>query len=342
MEPILTTDRPLAQLSVLVSSYNKGDFLAESEKFLHKVARLGAQVIIIEDSSTDDSIPILKAWPGVIDGSIELVLQRNAGSAVSRNNSIELANRQYLLFVDIDDVIDVNVLLKVFPRVIESQSDLALTGYIQVPAQRLGPYPLKNFANKTTQISSFRSELLNGVGWWRYLYKKSTIDSNNLRFLPSFEEMGGKIFVLDDLIWLLHIFSLNLDIYRGEDSDILYQYFLPDEPSVSRRQWYLDQVALMPDALLVFLKDLQKHPCAHDEKWLYKNSRDILWQHANFLDFFKYVTNVHKLIRVSLFIDFKLRDKYHADTLRKLVRTTLRLAYKELRSVTNANPTIRA
>jgi glycosyltransferase involved in cell wall biosynthesis len=340
MELILTTDRPLNQLSVLVSSFNKGSFLAQSEKFLHKIAHLGAQVVIIEDSSTDGSIPILKAWPGVIEGSIDLVLQRNSGSAVSRNNSMGLANRQYLLFLDIDDVVDVDVLLNVFPRVIESQADLALTGYIQSPAQRLGPYPLKNFADKTTQISSFRTELLQGVGWWRYLYKKSTVDSNNLRFLPSFQEMGEKIFVLDDLLWLLHIFSLNLDIYRGDDSDILYQYFLPDEPSESRRKWYLDQVALMPDALLIFLKDLQKHTCSHDEEWLYRKSRDILWQHANFLGFFKYITKVHKLVHVSLFIDFKLRDKYHVATLKGLIGTTLRLAYKGLRSVTNANPTI--
>jgi glycosyltransferase involved in cell wall biosynthesis len=341
MEPNMTTDGPLNQLSVLVSSYNKGDFLSQSEKFLHEIAYLGAQVVIIEDSSTDGSIPVLKAWPGVQEGSIELVLQMNAGSAVSRNNSVVLANREYLLFVDIDDVIDVEVLLDVFPQVIDSQADLALTGFIQVPSQRIGPYPLENFVNTTTPISNHRTELLHSVGWWRYLYKKSTVDSNNLRFLPSFEQMGNKIFVLDDLLWLLHIFSLNLDIYRADNSHILYQYFLPDEVSESRRKWYLDQVALMPRALLIFLQDLQTHTCTHDEEWLYKNSRDILWQHANFLGFFQYVTTVHKIIEVSLYIDNKLKDHGHLETLGRLIRTTLRLAYLKIRSITNSNPTPR-
>lgn len=341
MEHIVTTDRPLNELSVLVSSYNKGDFLSQSEKFLHEIARLGAQVIIIEDSSTDGSISVLKAWPGVINGSIDLVLQTNAGSAVSRNNSVKLANREYLLFVDIDDVIDVDVLLDVFPQVINSRADLALTGYVQVPSQRVGPYPLENFVNTTTPISGYRTELLRGVGWWRYLYKKSTIDSNNLKFLPSFEQMGNKIFVLDDLLWLLHIFSLNLDIYRGEESHILYQYFLPDEASESRRKWYLDQVGLMPTALLIFLKDLQTHNCTHDEEWLYKNSQDILWQHANLLGFFKYITVVHRVIQVSLHIDRKLQNHGHLETSKRLIRTTLRLAYLKIRSITNSNPTPR-
>lgn len=342
MELEFTTSKPLADLSVLVSSYNKVDFLSQSTIYLHELANLGAQVVVIEDSSTDGSIELLQSWPGVKNGSITLILQENAGSAVSRNNSIALADRLYLLFVDIDDVIDVEVLQDFFSKVKASNADLGLAGYVQVPSQRPGPYPLKDFANETTHISNFRSELFEGVGWWRYLYKKSVVDAYNLRFVPSFKEMGERIFVLDDLLWLLHIFSMDLTVYRGNNSHILYQYFLPDKNSSARLNWYLDQVVLMPDALNFFLSEISNHHCTHDERWLLTTCHETLWQHANFLGIFRFLQAFPKILGVSLKIDEKLNDGLHFNTLKCSVITAARLTLVGLRSIANAGPASRA
>jgi glycosyltransferase involved in cell wall biosynthesis len=335
----LIADGPLSRLSVLVSSYNKFEFLTQSRVFLEEIANLGAQVVIVDDSSTDGSISFIQGWQSVQRESIQLVVQKNAGSAVSRNKSVLLADRDYLLFVDIDDSVDVQVLTEVFPKILRSGADLALTGYIQVPALRIGPYPLADSINSTIEISQHRTELLEAVGWWRYLYRRSMVISNQLKFIPSFQEMGGKVFVLDDLLWLIHLFSLNLTIYRAESSDILYRYFLPDQVSSARRQWYLEQVVLMPEALRIFLLDLDSHKCAHDETWLYSKCYESLWQHANFLDLKLFLYNVHKFLVVSIIIKRKLGKFGLFDSLKSSIHTGIRLAFLLVKSAAYSKPT---
>lgn len=332
----------LVRLSVLVSSYNKKEFLPQSEVYLHEIARLGAQVVVIEDSSTDGSISMISSWPGVKNDLIKFVVQKNAGSAVSRNHSISLADRDYILFIDIDDVVDVKVLTEVFPRILHSSADLAVTGFIQMPARRVGSYPLADFIDSTVDISKHRTELLEAVGWWRYLYRRSTINSNQLKFVPTFQEMGGKIFVLDDLLWLLHIFSMNLRIYRADEPDILYEYFLPDEVSIARRQWYLQQVVLIPDALRIFIMDLETHLCVHDENWLYTKCNQILWQHANFLSLGLFLRNCLDFLTVSILIERKLSKSAFFGSMKSFLHTTLRLTFVQVKSLFYPKPARRA
>lgn len=342
MELDSSPGNPLSQLSVLVSSYNKLNFLKQSEIFLSEIAALGAQVIIIEDSSSDGSTLVIGSWKAVLENSITFIVQSNAGSAVSRNVAISLADRKYLLFVDIDDFLDVKVLCEIFPKLLGSDADLGIAGYIQMPAKRIGPYPLDEFQNATTEVRDHRTELLEGVGWWRYFYKRSVVNQNSLKFIPTFEEMGGKVFVLDDLLWLLHIFSMDLTIYRAYNTEILYQYFLPDVSTNARREWYLEQVALMPTAIKLFLLDLQSHDCIHDEKWLYQKCLDLLWQHANFLDFFKFIITSHQFLSTSLRLE-KIIGKYiFFETIKSASRTFLRLAVLQIRSVINPDPVLRA
>ena len=134
---------------------------------------------------------------------------------------------------------------------------------------------------------------------------------------------------------------MDLDIYRGANSDILYKYYLPETTSKSRQKWYLNQVALMPQALRVFLVDLKSHTCIHDEKWLYTKCRAMLWQHANFLHLFKYFANLWNILSLSLYIDRKLEELSHWNTIKLFSRTTLRLSYIQMRSIIHADPTIR-
>jgi glycosyltransferase involved in cell wall biosynthesis len=333
---------PLAHLSVLVSSYNKCEFLRQSELYLHEIAKLGAQVVIIEDSSTDKSIEIIENWDYVKSGLIELIVQKNSGSAAARNKAISVADRNYLLFVDIDDEVDVKTLVTIFPRVLASDADLGVAGYKQMPARRIGPYPLIGFAGRTTQIALHRTELFEGVGWWRYLYKRATVNSKNLHFVPTFEQMRGQIFVLDDIFWLLHIFSLELSIYRANSDDILYNYFLPDATSANRRKWYLDQVLVMPAAMSVFLMELKTHACSHDDNWLYTKSFETLWQHANLLNLKDFLRGANKFIKTSVQIEREFKYFGLHKTIAALATTFLRLTYRALRSVANPNPTSRS
>jgi glycosyltransferase involved in cell wall biosynthesis len=336
MNLLPSAEKPLFALSVLVSSFNKRDFLQKSSVFLEEIAHLGAQVVIVEDTSTDGSLEIIQTWGAVRNGLIQLVVQENSGSAHSRNRSISMADRDYLLFVDIDDDVDVEVLVKLFPKVTTTSPDLALAGYTQLPANRVGPYPLQNYSGSVVATADHRNELFEGMGWWRYFYKRQTLSQYGMHFVPTFKEMGDNIFVLDDLFWLLHLFSMNLNIYRANDSEILYRYYLPDHSTLSRREWYLNQVALMPRAMKIFLRDLNSHPCRHDNRWLLKTCQNSLWQHANFLDARCFLKSAPKFLFASIIIDVKQKDFLLISSLKLFFKTILRFFFYALKSIVNA------
>jgi glycosyltransferase involved in cell wall biosynthesis len=336
MNLLQSAEKPLLALSVLVSSFNKRDFLEQSSGFLEEIAQLGAQVVIVEDTSTDGSLEIIESWSAVLNGLIRLVIQENSGSAQSRNKSISMAEREYLLFIDIDDDVDVEVLVKLFPKIVATSADLALAGYTQVPANRVGPYPLKGYSESVTVTNGHRTELFEGMGWWRYFYKHQTLSQYEMHFVPTFKEMGDNIFVLDDLFWLLHLFSMDLKIYRASDSEILYRYYLPDQSSISRREWYLNQVELMPRAMKVFLQDLNSHPCEHDNKWLLETCQTSLWQHANFLDVRRFLQNAPRFLSASFIIDVKRRDFLFSRSVKLFGRTALRFTFYSLKSIFNS------
>ena len=331
----MTTDalsnQPLSRLSVLVSSFNKIDFLHQSERYLQELSTLGAQVIIIEDSSTDGSIERMLEWPKVKTSEIELIIQRNSGSAVSRNNAVTHASRDYLLFVDIDDEVSIPDLLELFPKLLTSEAEIALSGYIQVPSNRPGPFPLNEYQDLKISISEHRTELLNAMGWWRFIYAKSLFEKYDLMFLPTFADMGGKIFVLDDLFWLIHLFSLDFALYRANAQTFIYRYFLPDEQTEERKVWYQSQVQLMPKAMGLFLRDLKNHKCKHDREWLLKSSQGSLWQHANFLNLRKFLQSSLSYTKTSIQIDVALKNWSFIPTFNNFARTTLRLSYLSMR-----------
>ncbi len=92
-------------VSFVVPVYNKADWL---EDVLGRIkAQRGPferQFVFVDDGSTDGSLEILKRvtadWPDTVIES-----QRNAGSAAATNRGIALADREFVKFVDADDLL---------------------------------------------------------------------------------------------------------------------------------------------------------------------------------------------------------------------------------------------
>lgn len=72
------------------------------------------EIICINDGSTDGSLSILEEYTGK-DQRVIVVTQKNQGQGSARNEGLEMARGQYILFVDPDDfLIQSNALEKLF------------------------------------------------------------------------------------------------------------------------------------------------------------------------------------------------------------------------------------
>ncbi|NVN98252.1 MAG: glycosyltransferase [Geobacteraceae bacterium] len=92
----------MPKVSVLMSVYNKGQFLREAMLSVFAQTFTDFEFVIYDNCSTDNSVTIIEEF---IDSRIRLYRNsRNVGPATSLNNCIEAAGGEYLVFFHGDDI----------------------------------------------------------------------------------------------------------------------------------------------------------------------------------------------------------------------------------------------
>lgn len=143
------------------------------------------EIICVNDGSPDDSAAIITQYVNDYPG-IKLLYQENQGLSVARNTGLKNANGEYVWFVDSDDWIDPNCLIKLFPY-LQNGLDLLEIQYrnvyedgkiekgekLNVPELLSGKeVTLKGGVHTPAQFSIFRRSFLNdnGLEFYRGIY----------------------------------------------------------------------------------------------------------------------------------------------------------------------------
>lgn len=93
-------------VSLIVASYNNGQYISECLDSLLAQTYRNLEIIIIEDASKDDSVQIIRDYQKT-DSRIKLyVNSKNKGVGYTKNRGMQMASGVYGGFVDPDDVID--------------------------------------------------------------------------------------------------------------------------------------------------------------------------------------------------------------------------------------------
>ncbi len=86
-------------VSVIVPVYNSERFLAEALNSIVGQTVPPAEIVVVDDGSTDQSAAIAARYP-----SVRLVRQANAGVSAARNAGLAAATGERLAFLDADDL----------------------------------------------------------------------------------------------------------------------------------------------------------------------------------------------------------------------------------------------
>ncbi len=87
--------------SIIMPLYNKAKEVKASVNSVLRQTETDFELLVIDDGSTDDSLPIVKS---ISDPRIRVVHQENAGVSAARNRGIQEARHRYLAFIDADDM----------------------------------------------------------------------------------------------------------------------------------------------------------------------------------------------------------------------------------------------
>lgn len=93
------------QLSIVVSVYNKEDYLDECVESILRQTKRDIEVILVDDGSEDTSGELCDKW-GKIDKRVRVYHQSNIGGMLSRKRGIDYSTSKYITFVDADDFVN--------------------------------------------------------------------------------------------------------------------------------------------------------------------------------------------------------------------------------------------
>ena len=112
-------------VSIIIPCYNASPFIRETLDSTRRQSFPPAEVILVDDGSTDDSAAIAESY----GPPIRVIRQSNQGESVARNAGLAAARGEYIVFLDADDVLDPG-LLEAQMRGLEGVSKgVACTGF---------------------------------------------------------------------------------------------------------------------------------------------------------------------------------------------------------------------
>lgn len=113
------------KVSIIVPVYNVEKYISKCLTSLCNQTLKDIEIITINDKSTDSSLDILKQFAKK-DARIKIINKtENQKTAKARNNGIDIAQGEYLAFVDGDDYIDLDFCEKLYKTAKQNNADIA-------------------------------------------------------------------------------------------------------------------------------------------------------------------------------------------------------------------------
>ena len=91
-------------ISIITPTYNCANFIGETIDSVLAQTYSNWEMIIVDDCSTDNTEEIVNNYSNSDKRIKYYKLDNNSGAAVSRTKAMELANGQYMAFLDSDDL----------------------------------------------------------------------------------------------------------------------------------------------------------------------------------------------------------------------------------------------
>lgn len=215
--------------SIIVPIYNVEKYLTECLQSVLKQSYQYYEIICINDASTDNSYDILLKYAKNNKKIIVINNKKNRGLSYCRNQGIEKAKGDYILFVDSDDYISSDMLL-VLSTVLQEQGldilefnySIKLEGekarennYLETGSHKKRLFPV---SGKKWFTNAIKNNSMEVMAWCR-AYKKDFLINNSLRFYETI--------LHEDILFTVEIALKAKSV--GSIDDCLYTYRRRDE-----------------------------------------------------------------------------------------------------------------
>jgi teichuronic acid biosynthesis glycosyltransferase TuaG len=119
-------------VSIIMPTYNCGNFIGGSLDSVISQTYKNWEIIIVDDCSTDDTEGVVKKYSLIDDRIKYYKLKKNSGAAVARNKAVDIANGTYIGFLDSDDLWFPEKLKKQISFMEQNKCSFSCTSYTKI------------------------------------------------------------------------------------------------------------------------------------------------------------------------------------------------------------------
>lgn len=217
----------IPKISIIIPIYNTEQYLQRCLESLNTQTLEDIEIICVNDGSTDNSAQILKEFAQK-DIRVKVISQKNQGQSAARNKGMELAQGEFIGFLDADDWAEPSMLEKLYENAKKLDSDVSMCSistfdekkgeYIaHDPYMSLDVFP-KNFENRAfAPHETFEFIFRICVVPWNKIYRREFLMKNGIKFLPNLN-FEDNVFCLETILasTKISIIKEPLVIYRRE------------------------------------------------------------------------------------------------------------------------------
>ena len=185
----------MSKISIIIPMYNAEKYIARCLESVINQSFNDIEIIIVNDGSTDKSLEICRKYAEV-DERIVILNKENNGVSVARNQGMNVATGEYIMFVDSDDWIDESMCQYLYKRISECNADICFSNNIKEYGNKIdyidfgGSKDVINLDEIKEVILSLIEEKDKKIAHRREtfrgpcakLYKRSIIIDNNITF----------------------------------------------------------------------------------------------------------------------------------------------------------------
>lgn len=183
-------------VSVVVPVYNVKEYLAQCLESIVNQTLENIEIILVNDGSTDGSDEICNKY-AALDSRIRLINQQNAGLAAARQAGLNIAQGEYIGFVDSDDWLELSMYEEMYAKAKEYDVDIVFCNVYRDESKKEQVYFVPGFYNREGMERTIFPRILasfdenkneSTLRWcnWLRIYRRVLIEEHKICFDPRF------------------------------------------------------------------------------------------------------------------------------------------------------------
>ncbi|WP_439431965.1 glycosyltransferase [Segatella copri] len=184
------------KISIIVPIYNVEKYLNRCMDSLLNQTLEDIEIIMVDDGSPDNCPQMCNEYAKK-DRRVKVLHKENAGLGYARNSGLEIAEGEYVAFVDSDDYVDLNMYEKLYNTAKDNNNDAVFCGFKKefspnrfIECKECDSYTEYTSERMNELLLDFiaapphcKSEYIHDMSVWHSVYKRSVITDNEIMFI---------------------------------------------------------------------------------------------------------------------------------------------------------------